>query len=327
MKLKLDNRAKDSIVKLVTLLIVIVVLTVVLSLIWDHVAGATVTAETELISGMVMEITDDEASEIVADDEDADDFELEKDQLMTEDGTDLAIEDDSLLGGESAEITALDESLIVDDSSGFFIEVGDALGTFMDSVSDALLGDEDDDFPGVPSDVPPDALSWPDDEALIESESETETAVEAEPEVLMELKAIDFSDYPYDESWAVALAQLAWAEGRGLSMREQSLVMWTVLNRLDVCYDGRSDFWSILTAPYQFAYYSNSPYEEYEYRIAVDVLQRWAAEKDGVEDSGRTLPKGYLYYYGDGSHNYFGMNGFSNELWFGLGDPYEDWTY
>ena len=109
-------------------------------------------------------------------------------------------------------------------------------------------------------------------------------------------------------------------------MREQSLVMWTVLNRLDVCYDGRSDFWSILTAPYQFAYYPNSPYEEYEYRIAVDVLQRWAAEKDGVVDSGRTLPKGYLYYWGDGAHNYFGMNGFSNELYFGLGDPYEDWT-
>ena len=141
----------------------------------------------------------------------------------------------------------------------------------------------------------------------------------------MESKEKRISDYPYDEDQAIALAQLMWAEARGCSMREQSLVAWTVLNRVDACYDGRSDFWSILTAPCQFAYYSGNPYEEYEYRIAVDVLQRWAAEKDGVEDSGRTLPKGYLYYYGDGVHNYFGMNGFGNELWFGLGDPYENW--
>ena len=110
-------------------------------------------------------------------------------------------------------------------------------------------------------------------------------------------------------------------------MREQSLVMWTVLNRMDACYDGMSDFWSILTAPYQFAYYPGNPYEEYELRIAIDVLQRYAAEKAGVEEVGRTLPKGYLYYWGDGAHNYFGMNGFGNELYFGLGDPYEDWTY
>ena len=166
-------------------------------------------------------------------------------------------------------------------------------------------------------------MSRPETEApLIEEETETQ-----ETEVLIELKSVErqISDYPYDEDKAVALAQLMWAEARGCSKREQSLVAWTVLNRVDVCYSGMSDFWSILTAPYQFVYYSGSPYEEYEYRIAVDVLQRWAAEKDGVEDSGRTLPKGYLYYYGDGVHNYFGMNGFSNELWFGLGDPYENW--
>lgn len=136
---------------------------------------------------------------------------------------------------------------------------------------------------------------------------------------------IQFSDYGYDESQAVALAQLMYAEARGCSKREQSMVAWTVLNRVDACYDGMTDFWSILTAPSQFAYWSSCPYEEYERLIAIDVLQRWAAEKDGVEDSGRTLPHGYLYYYGDGSHNYFSTNGAGGELWFGLGDPYENW--
>ena len=133
---------------------------------------------------------------------------------------------------------------------------------------------------------------------------------------------VDFSKYEYDEDQAIALAKLMYAEARGCSKREQSMVAWTVLNRIDVKYDGMTDFWSILTAPSQFAYWSSSPYEEYEHEIAVDVLRRWAAEKDGVQDSGRTLLKGYLYYYGDGVHNYFSTNGSGGELWFVLGDPY-----
>ena len=162
-------------------------------------------------------------------------------------------------------------------------------------------------------------------EAVAETEAAAETEATAETEVTTEETAVDFSQYGYDEGQAVALAQLMWAEARGCSKREQSMVAWTVLNRVDIGYDGRGDFWSILTAPNQFAYWASCPYEEYERLIAVDVLQRWAAEKDGVEESGRTLPKGYLYYYGDGVHNYFSTNGSGGELWFGLGDPYETW--
>lgn len=225
--------------------------------------------------------------------------------------------------GETLAGAGSDNSLI--DSVDELVEASsEAISDFLDDVADDYgLIETEGDFSGAPSDIPDEALSRPETEApLIEEETETQ-----ETEVLIELKSVErqISDYPYDEDKAVALAQLMWAEARGCSKREQSLIAWTVLNRVDAGYDGMSDFWSILTAPYQFAYYSGSPYEEYEYRIAVDVLQRWAAEKDGVEDSGRTLPKGYLYYYGDGVHNYFGMNGFSNELWFGLEDPYENW--
>ena len=134
----------------------------------------------------------------------------------------------------------------------------------------------------------------------------------------------EIEDYEYDYDQAVALAQLMWAEARGCTKREQSLVAWTVLNRVDSNFAGMSDFWSIITAPYQFAYSPNNPYEDYELEIAIDVLKRWAAEKDGVEDSGRTLPKGYIFYYGDGVHNYFGITQGGSELWFGLGDPYSD---
>lgn len=223
------------------------------------------------------------------------------------------VEDDEEDAGVVPDVEDIDESIEVDEE-----KVDDEIVS--DSDSDDLEG-----YGGAPSDIPDGALSKPDDDdaPLIEDQKEDVQ----ETEVLSQLKPVEkqISDYPYDEDQAVALAQLMWAEARGCSKREQSLIAWTVLNRVDVCYDGMSDFWSILTAPNQFAYYSSNPYEKYEYEIAVDVLQRWAAEKDGVEDSGRTLPKGYLYYWGDGAHNYFGMNGFSNELWFGLGDPYENW--
>ena len=223
------------------------------------------------------------------------------------------VEDDEEDAGVVPDEEDIDESIDLDEE-----KVDDEIVS--DSDSDDLEG-----YGGAPSDIPDGALSKPDDDdaPLIEDQKEDVQ----ETEVLSQLKPVEkqISDYPYDEDQAVALAQLMWAEARGCSKREQSLIAWTVLNRVDVCYDGMSDFWSILTAPNQFAYYSSNPYEKYEYEIAVDVLQRWAAEKDGVEDSGRTLPKGYLYYWGDGAHNYFGMNGFSNELWFGLGDPYENW--
>lgn len=235
-----------------------------------------------------------------------------------------------------------DEEIVPDDSQEFDIEelaqdivLEDVINDLMEQplvaavveildVEDLIMPEteEIDDYSGAPSDVPREALVRLETEVPLVEEQETED--ETEPQT--EEKPTEISDYPYDYDQAVALAQLMWAEARGCSMREQSLVAWTVLNRVDACYDGMSDFWSILTAPSQFAYSPGNPFEEYELRIAVDVLQRWAAEKDGVEDSGRTLPKGYLYYYGDGAHNYFGMNGFSNELWFGLGDPYETWT-
>ena len=167
MKLKLDNRAKDSIVKLLALVVVMIVLTVVLALILDRVVGAAdLVEETELVGGVIADVADETASE------------------MAEDGMIVANTDEP------------DEILVEDDQLGFFDEVGDAFTDYIDSVSDLLFGTDDDVFPGVPSDVPPDALSWPESGALIEPESE----------VLMELKAIDFSDYPYDESWAVALA-------------------------------------------------------------------------------------------------------------------------
>ena len=297
MKLKLSqmsHRTKDSILKFMVLAAMMTVLAFVFTLIINDFTRATEVksfrsgsenwAETE--SEVETRINKTEFK-----------TETEKKGKRSETGSVKAM---ALAGGEMAETEALAETEAVETEDLAETEVVEA------ETQSETESVEIEDYSGAPSDVP--------EEALVRYETE-----ESEPE-----EETEISDYPYDEDKAVALAQLMWAEARGCSKREQSLVAWTVLNRVDAHYSGMTDFWSILTAPYQFAYSPNNPYEQYEYEIAVDVLQRWAAEKDGVEDSGRTLPKGYLYYYGDGVHNYFGMNGFSNELWFGLGDPYSD---
>lgn len=151
-----------------------------------------------------------------------------------------------------------------------------------------------------------------------ESELETEPMTESESE----LKA---NDYPYDEGQAVALAQLMYAEARGCSKREQSMVAWTVLNRVDINFDGQNGFWEVITAPDQFAYNVNGPFEQYEYEMATEILQYWAAEKDGIENTIRTLPHEYLYYHAnaENTHNMFGITESQSDLWFCLPDPYE----
>ena len=151
-----------------------------------------------------------------------------------------------------------------------------------------------------------------------ESELETEPMTESESELTA-------MDYPYDEGQAVALAQLMYAEARGCSKREQSMVAWTVLNRVDINFDGQNGFWEVITAPDQFAYNVNGPFEQYEYEMATEILRYWAAEKDGIENSIRTLPHEYVYYHANAehTHNMFGITESQSELWFGLPDPYQ----
>ena len=155
-------------------------------------------------------------------------------------------------------------------------------------------------------------------QASVKPEPETELMTESESELTA-------NDYPYDEGQAVALAQLMYAEARGCSKREQSMVAWTVLNRVDIGFDGQEGFWAVITAPYQFAYNVNGPFEQYEYEMATEILRYWAAEKDGIENSIRTLPHEYIYYHANAehTHNMFGITESQSELWFGLPDPYQ----
>lgn len=126
---------------------------------------------------------------------------------------------------------------------------------------------------------------------------------------------VDKTDGFVDYESAKYLANVAWGEARGCSVTEQAAVMWCVLNRVDssVFPDSVKE---VVTQPNQFDGYSeNNPITSNLLGLANDVMTYW----DSKDNSGRVLPEEYLYFLGDGSHNYF------YTTWGDTSNPY-NWT-
>lgn len=105
---------------------------------------------------------------------------------------------------------------------------------------------------------------------------------------------------------AELIANTIYGEANGLDIYEKSMVAWCILNRVDDGRFGGDTVEEVVKAPKQFyGYRPSNPITEENLAIARDVLARHAAEPNLIGDSGRTLPKEYLYFYGDGKHNYF----------------------
>lgn len=128
------------------------------------------------------------------------------------------------------------------------------------------------------------------------------------------------------EASKVALAKMVWGEARGCSTTEQAATIWCVLNR----YDSGDRFWAdtvegITTQPCQFyGYDPSNPVDPDILALVEDVLARWMAEKECVGSVGRVLPKEYLYFTGDGVHNYFTTEWQGGQTWdWSLESPYE----
>lgn len=126
----------------------------------------------------------------------------------------------------------------------------------------------------------------------------------------------DQFDKYYTEAEVIMVAKVLYDECRGiLSDTEKACVAWTICNRVDAGYG--ATIAEVITAPGQFAYRSCAPVWDNLYALAEDVLSRWSYERNGVVHVGRVLPPDYLWYSGDGAHNYFrnsysGMNGYWN---------------
>lgn len=136
----------------------------------------------------------------------------------------------------------------------------------------------------------------------------------------------------YSSADAVMIARTMFNESRGIqSKTEIACIGWTALNRVDAGSKAgfRDTIAGVLTQPNQFAYSAGAPTtSDYGYNLvelATDVLDRWSREKAGQTNVGRVLPRDYMWYAGDGKHNYFRNKYQGGTRWnYSLPSPYEN---
>ena len=131
-----------------------------------------------------------------------------------------------------------------------------------------------------------------------------------EPESVVESIATAVAEpVTYYSLEAEYIAKTVWGEARGCTVAEQEQVIWCILNRVDSELQYFPDnIIDVVTQPNQFHGYSpGHPVTDEHYNLALDVLDRWEAEKRG-EVVQRNLGKDYVYFHGDGEHNYFRVN-------------------
>jgi hypothetical protein len=153
----------------------------------------------------------------------------------------------------------------------------------------------------------------------------TETAETAKNELTEASEKVAQADaFIPDPEEVEALAKVVYREARGCSKIEQAAVIWCILNRVDSPERYFPDtILEVIKQPHQFAYTEDTPLWPSHVSLAEDVLQRWHEEKNGAEDVGRVLPAGYMYFVGDGKHNYFTQEFRSREYWtWSLPSPY-----
>ena len=114
--------------------------------------------------------------------------------------------------------------------------------------------------------------------------------------------------YDYTEEDIDMLAKLVFAEAGGCSEDEQRLVVWTVFQRVDSSdhdFKDMNTIEAVVTAPYQFAYRPKSPILENIRTMCEAEISKWAnfEKPPTIEPYAPTLP--YLFFEGDGYHNWF----------------------
>ena len=112
----------------------------------------------------------------------------------------------------------------------------------------------------------------------------------------------------YDESVYVTGAMMLNGEAGGVwSITERSGCLWVACNRvLSPNYPDNLE--EVIIQASQFdGYKPTNHYTQADYDLAVDVFERFYREQNGetAVEVGRSLPVDYLYFTGDGEHNYF----------------------
>ena len=173
------------------------------------------------------------------------------------------------------------------------------------------------------------------EEAAVEKK---EAAVEVEAvdsdKLYTEDEAVD-SDKLYTEDDVIAAAKMVWGEAGAVpdikngnvvisTKCQQAATIWTALNRYDM--GGFNSIKAVIANPGAYhAYFESNPATDELVELARDVLDRWNREKNGETDVGRVLPADYIYFHGDGTHNYFRNEFEGGTRWaWDYGDPYAE---
>lgn len=150
-----------------------------------------------------------------------------------------------------------------------------------------------------------------------------ELQVQVSHKLKAEQKAQTNQAYTVTREEIETLAKIVYQEARGIKEdSHKAAVVWCILNRVDDGYWGDSIV-EVATYPNAFAWVPDTPVKEELVDLVVDVITRWNYEKEGLSNVGRTLPKDYLYFTGDGSYNHFTREWGSTDYWdWSLPDPY-----
>lgn len=134
-------------------------------------------------------------------------------------------------------------------------------------------------------------------------------------------------EYIFSDDEVGALARLLYGEARNCEVEGQAAVVWCVLNRMDSDNPYFPDtVIDVVTQPSQFfGYREDYPVLPELVEVVEDVLMRYSAERSGIGSVGRVLPREYLYFSGDGTHNHFTTTYAGNDVWdWSLRSPYRD---
>lgn len=116
---------------------------------------------------------------------------------------------------------------------------------------------------------------------------------------------------------AAILSQVVCTESADLPAREERMaVAWCVLNRVD-SEQFPDTVWEVVNQHGQFSLYS------LENEIDPDIYREcWYVAAGHITGSERSLPEEYVFYQGDGKHNYFRKEYNSTERYIGGKDVY-----
>ena len=119
----------------------------------------------------------------------------------------------------------------------------------------------------------------------------------------------------------IRLAKTVYGEDRCNSFMMRSAVIWCVFNRMDD--PGYGDtVTEVVTHGAFHGYTKNKPVKLWAVWLVRDVAFRYALEKGGYTDVGRTLPSDYLFFAGRKGKNYFRKKYRSSDYYdWNLGSP------